>query len=104
MCESLEYSDDRLAVITTEHACFASGTSLETSMTGSEKTELFQTFGIGLIQTINVISICNPLPMHFNAIERITAVRTAVTVQTDYENDDNIIVVDKLLLGELSAT
>nr|KAF7409122.1 hypothetical protein H0235_013974 [Vespula pensylvanica] len=41
MCESLEYSDDRLAVITTEHACFASGTSLETSMTGSEKTELF---------------------------------------------------------------
>ncbi|KAL2747493.1 hypothetical protein V1477_004185 [Vespula maculifrons] len=61
MCESLEYSDDRLAVITTEHACFASGTSLETSMTGSEKTELFQhsisintriwiiTFGIGLI-------------------------------------------------------
>ncbi|KAL2729660.1 hypothetical protein V1478_005950 [Vespula squamosa] len=42
MCESLEYSDDRLAVITMEHACFASGTSLETSMTGSEKTELFQ--------------------------------------------------------------
>ncbi|KAL2729659.1 hypothetical protein V1478_005949 [Vespula squamosa] len=38
--------------------------------------------------------------MHFNAIGRVTAVRTTATVQTDYENDDNIIVENKSLLGD----